>query len=536
MAEKDLFAPPSKEELKDINEALFAPPDDEDLGLNNESSVVQKIIGALDYPLAPVRGIIGQSIKEIKEPSESPISNVVGAGIKPLVEGPTVAPTGLEIAKEIGLPQEIHPDYEKFLNQAVEHAKQEPSGLDGLLNRIKSMYELQAVAQSIPASTADVAGMAIENVAAIPGAKLAEGMIKAPGAVINAIAGQKESALKATGQLQKVLEQGLRRETRGTAKDIERMGEFAQKNVVSPFATTQKMLGKVQSKLDDLGQKLGSIRQKTAIAAENWLASLPGEKAVEFLENGFHVAGDAKTLKRIEGKLKGFKVASAGNKEKVMNIVKDELRAIKEQLHGNNPDIVELSDMKRRWQEEIMWNKPDSDMLNREIAHDLLQQEANRAIDYEINHVGQFLTNKNDLAQHSALKKEFSQYANTELGLIKKRAKEIAKESQGLPLKDAIKTPMSYTPIQSTMASIPDMNKLFGPIAKMAGGTTMLSPMVAPIREKTIEGYRESQTQQIIPEERVMFEDEIKASNLSKDEKAKRRNLLNKHGRVVIGP
>lgn len=580
-------------------------------GKNNsgdDDSVLGKVMSVLDYPVAPFRESAYRGIKGIKEGKGVIDSGIdaVGGFIEPLFEGPSSAHSGEDIAKELGF-QSGPTDKQQALYDETVNAAKSKDPLEAMMAAQTLSGFGQMPAQFDPAKAA---GLAIDQAAAIPGGKLAELAIKAPAGTINTIAQQDEMALRSTGAGNDIIEQGMRRSSKGTKKELEELAAVAKEKIISPFSTTEQLLDKVQNNLTRLGQQISEFRNKSAdqiaqmlhdmtpeqldsflkkgfhsgvpkdiaeeisnVAKETqkdlknfegigksqgglisrtfdklrnvtnkagdmwdkfsnkvsmWLNS--DEKAAKlYIENGFHPAEmlhNSESRKRILNSLSGFTNATPAEKIKIMKWVDEELVALQSELKGRNPDINELADLKRRWQYQIDFLRDAKETPEKEMAYMLLQREANRAIDHEIDTLGKFVTNKDEKALHNSIKQDFGQYSTFETGLIKKRIKEI--KSAGEPLKDAIKTPYSYPRVQTALAKVPDFSKFTTPIAIGLSQPVAASPL--------IEGFHEIMTQPVPPEMLKQSSDEISKSNLTPTQKAERMNLLNKHGRIYTGP
>lgn len=450
-------------------------------------------------------------------------------------KGPSNAPTSQDIARRMGVPD---------LPMGTDNFK--PFG-------------------DIPQSA--IAGTALDAAMAYPEAAMISKGMGAVGRGARSVFGSDEQALKAVGIRRKDLAPKIKiSDFSDPYEDINALSKYAQENVITGGSGTESTLKRVKKKLQDVGTKIGEIRNKNQSAINDMLekyqgniesydqllkkkrASSPAESAmIERQMNGLN--NQLPGMKDIGEYFKGTftpkssyeridkeiasSLADVEDADKVRAIVKGKLDALDNKYQGDIIPIEDLTRLKSEWQRQLTSGRDALDRTVREDAYHFLQKEADRAISNEIN-FGDKILKGDDLAKHMKLKKEYGILKLMNETLSSKAAKEMTGANSLNPF---VVAPNS-TKVQSAIAKIPDQ----GPGGLATGGMAAgiqygnISNMrQGAYKEPYVFGFPISQTQRISPNELAPLKNEIQQnSELSAVEKAKRLNLLN-NGRVYLG-
>ena len=415
---------------------------------------------------------------------------------------------------------------------------------------------------NVPRSAA--AGAALDLGMAIPEAELMgaglKGIAKSGRALIN----PEEMALKATGIRKKATEEMLQGKTTEPFKKMEDVAGYAQENIITPLSGPTKMLQKTREKLGEVGFKIGEIRdraEKLSPQKFNTLLSSP-----EFMGKSFIPEF---TKENIFAKI-DQEIADPHYAEQVKNIVGAKLDALGKKFGASeilNPatnkielvpkpvPLKELTRLKASWQRDVL-DKFAGDFTLRQDAYNYLKNAANDSIVNEIK-LSEAALGGNDLSKHRSLSKEYSQLNTINDGLVDRISKQASSDAGIIhhlttPVTNRITTMAASLPKVGPINMMPNAKSLIGANIIEAGNLQNMNPY-APTNNM-IEGFQENQTDSIynqvmsqpLPpmmtqeQAMTMFEgqarDKIqKNSGLSNTEKAKRINLLNKHGRVYLG-
>lgn len=417
--------------------------------------------------------------------------------------------------------------------------KSASEGLDGVVEALKGPSHAPGWADimenvGVPEDAAFPAGLGMDILTGTAEGwalnKGAKGLSNAARGALDA----DEMALKAVGSTKKLNREMLAKAPlENPMQNLDKASKYAQENVLSPLSSTRKVYDKALQKFDEVGKKIGALREKNQALVSKWLASNPEkQEAAEYLNGTFE---PRKSLNRIFEKI-DQDIADPDYANQVKDTVAKKMNALLEKYQGKEIPIQDISKLKSGWQREVNFGKEAADYSVREDAFNYLQREADRAIDNEVTFGDKYLKG-DDLVKHKKLKEEYGMLANMTKNLRSKLAGEIASPG-GMKLNPLTweLDPTKSTRGQSLIATLPENPKPFG-IKSQAVGTAgqVMNMRDGEYKERTFEGFPASKTMQVMPQEVQMFESDIQKSDLSNVEKARRINLLRKHGRAYIG-
>lgn len=372
----------------------------------------------------------------------------------------------------------------------------------------------------------------------------------AVGAVGKYLAPEEGTALAALGTKASDVRTGIRQgKTGDVTGKLRELTEFAKdEGLIKPFSPTWRIANKVSEKIKNVGSKIGKIREISEKYAPEKLKEIldsnPGkygsfipefEKAAIFskIDLDFADPTTAESIKKIVAQRLDSLAKKHGNVEV----------AIDGKIYSSPKKISvsELSKLKAEWQDELRLDKFSGDYGIKEKAFNYLKNSANNAINSEIELTDAVLKKSAEgrklLPEHTRLKNEYKKLLVLKDGIERKLTRE---EGSGFAGR------MFETPLQSAAANMPE---------NLSGKTALsIQRAISPRFDQKIEGFPQSMTkpldeiafEQQIPlgMDPVAFIESIKAKEISKINKdtsltninkAKRRNLLEKHGLVYIG-
>jgi hypothetical protein len=469
------------------------PYADLDFTLGQPAADILEVVGkVLDYPAAPVRSAVGAAMDQ--PPGTTPldyIRNVGEAAVETLAQGPSLAPSFEELALKAGVPEDIAP-YVGFVGDVAS------GGIGGV-----------------------GANLALKG-----GQKVASGLMKGLSKVVDT----DDALLRALGLTSK--QKKLLLSDRAAADKLSEAVEYGKQEIVTanPFkANTKKYLKNVQDKAEKVGDEIGKIYPEAEKQFEKFsLNPKNADKVQEVLFDGFNFQ---KTPERLF-KMINNEIDSPRLRERVKEIIFDEISPLFQEFQGSNPGVNKLRRLKSDWQKEISWGKDIP--REKDIAYNMLQREANRAIMAELGHLDKIMTGSN-ASKLSKLNKEYGKLMELELGLRTKAASEVGQPHAVI---DLIDKTLKGQKMSSFLAKLPEGMKATGApgLWKKTGIGQIVPGGIRALPEPKLEGFNVSETIEILPEEAASFEKEIQSSQLTTSEKARHLNLLRKHKRVVIGP
>lgn len=386
---------------------------------------------------------------------------------------------------------------------------------------------------NIPQSA--VAGLGIDLVGGIGEAKVAGEATKLLGKGVRKLLDGDEMALKATGTTTKDFKSMINSSpVEDPMKEAREYGHYATKNFIRPFNSTEKLLKKVGMKWEEVGRSIGSLRQKNADIVTKWLSKNPNNMEVRsYLDNTFN---PQKSIQRIFSEV-DESIPSARAAEQIKDQITKELEPLHMKYQGAEIPMSELAKLKTFWQNEINFGKDAADYSIREAANDFLQREANRAIDNEFEFADKWMKGT-DKTKHAKLKEEYGLLSKMYSNIAAKAAREGAEKSNILTSLN----PLNNDRLQTAIASIPrDPVNLVpgmksGAVGAGIGALQVPNMRAGEYKEPMIEGFPVSKTVKALsPMDVQELEKTIQKSDLSNVEKAKRLNLLRKHGLIYIG-
>lgn len=509
MEEKDLFAPPTEKELKEID--LFAPPTKDEIAILNLKDIGSGAVGAgknileaisdvADYPFGIMRTAYDAAADVATGKSGIPAA---ASKVLESATDPSTAVTGKKLAQRMGISDKP---------MGNEYFK--PFG-------------------DIPQS--DLAGTAIDvGLGGITSA-IAGSAAKLPAVAARSILGGDEAAIRAVGLRRKDIETGIRTASYGDEiKNVEKISDYAKKNILKPFDETADVLNKTKIKLESVGDKIGKIRKEASDEVTKYLTKNAGKPELQdYLNNVF-------TPRLSYGRIKTAidrEIPDPEYANKVLSIIENKLGFLQDRYGNQDIPIDVLTRLKATWQREITSGREAADYVAREDAFKYLSKDLNNAIDNELNLYDKVYSGKL-LSEHSKLKKEYGILSLMNDSLSNRLAKEIT--ATGPMTLNPLEGFRTSTGLQAAVATGLPENIAVGPKtigtgAGILGAGRILNMKAGDTKEPTYEGFPRSQTFQLTPIELPGAKVEIENSSLGSVEKAKRLNLLNKYGRIYIG-
>lgn len=469
-----------------------------------------------DYTAAPIRGAAVGAIKGLKDQyydnniNPLPTLRQTSKGfVEPLVKGPGSAPTGKELAQEMAIPEE-YADEAGFALDML-------SGFAG--------PSIMNVGSKIATESAELLGRGASKVGMINPTESAAGVIG-----LNDRARQALLSEKGSGKYNEAL-------------------DYAKKNIISgnPFKSSAKsVLGRVQKKTQEIGDKIGALRSEAADDIQRILSS-PSKQNFQvvdqYLKNGF---GTPNSLNRMNA-LIDETVEDALTARKMKAFVKNVADAQMQKYQGSTPDFKQLTKLKTEWQNEVDYLKASQDRPWKQAAYDILTKEASNAMDNELDFLGKAgVFKSSQKARHNALKKEYGILKTIEESALPKASKLM----EGMPQPgDSLvyNVPFVGPFLKAAKNRLIDPNLAragqermapqIGPLMKnILGGAQVLPAAARPFYERpVIDGYSIEETQPVDPNTGAMILNEIQNdASISVVEKAKIISNYNKTGRIPI--
>lgn len=298
------------------------------------------------------------------------------------------------------------------------------------------------------------------------------------------------------------------------------LNESKQANILNTDLTP-----KSYSSFDALGVKQGTGQLQLPIKPV--LPVRPNESYEiinEYLNNGFTRKASLPRMATAVDKLK----ISETDKRKVMKFIEDEVDGDLKEFGKLKADrLAELDTYWSKKANNVMKDKPDTIA---EAAYGILRDEADVAKTFELDFAQKYKLAGPKTAELAKLEKEYSTLKRLQKGIKAKLVSE-----KVAPNIDLTKPPiLNNTRLQSFMSKYPDAG--IGDVAKgsMIAGPIMRAPIT--LNERFVEGFPMSRTLQVTPEEAMAFKSDITNNpDMDSIQKAKRLNLLQKHGRVYSG-
>ena len=318
---------------------------------------------------------------------------------------------------------------------------------------------------------------------------------------------------------------------------VEDAVEYARKSGIlsaNPLKSgTMDTLKRVHDKMNDVGVALARLRDNNTKLIDKYISENSHANYKDYLDNGFN---SEKTIERINAKI-DHQIEDVDWSNKVKEFVDDKLKQQFEKYGNRNPNLKQLQRLKKDWQSQVNYAKDVSDLNVSQTGYDLLQAEAKRAMDHELEFIGNAIGG-NDKVLHTKLMKEYQNLSILEDGLKTKAAGTYKTEKTFDFTKPGTWLPPA-TKVQSALSQLPTFGKQSAPVKKNFG-VQQFAP-ISTLRtlnnqtEQRFEGFPQSQTQQVDPATFPQEMEAINKSGLSPSAKAQRLNLLNKHGRVYLG-
>ncbi len=349
------------------------------------------------------------------------------------------------------------------------------------------------------------------------------------------------------------------------------LSNFARdQGIMQPMSNAEKMLIATRGKLKDIGSQIGEIRDKNESAVQDYITRNSDSPDVQDYQK--NVFNPQSVKDNIISQIDKDYQYNPRKSEAIKNNVLAELDPMIQQMQSaQKPDqsipIKGLTNLKAEWQDNVKnWQQAKvGDLPEKQQAYAYLQKAADNAISNEIA-LGDKIYQGQDLSIHNKLKKDYGFAKTLEPLLEKKTYQEFAKPAPGLNLNPmdlfgignignnpAVKTTLAtvlpnIANVGSNVGQV--LNTLSRPAANIMqnGKSSQRSPQSigSPQPEQMIEGFPQSQTMSVAQMaqknmQNPMVTEQMVRSTLDKDEslsniqKAKRLQLLNKHGLIYMG-
>jgi hypothetical protein len=381
----------------------------------------------------------------------------------------------------------------------------------------------------------DIAGLGIDLGLGVGASALGSSMMKGAGKGLRSILGGDDTAIRAIALRPKDIRTGIKTAGENEIfKNVDEISSFAKKNVLSPFSSTEEVLEKTKSRLESVGKEIGEIRKRSADKVEEYLLRNAGKPNVEnYFDNVFRPKlSYLRIKKQIDNE-----IADPDYAQRVMSVIENKLNSLQERYGDAAVPMEKMTSLKSNWQREISAGKESADYTIREDAFKFLNKDLNQAINNEISLYDKILKG-DDLAKHTKLKRDYGLLSLMNDSISARAAKEAT--ASGPITLNPMQGFRTSTGLQSAVATGLPENAIPNPKwtaigAGAIGSGRILSMGRGEQNEPKIEGYSAVETMQIAPIELPGAKAQIENSSLSSVEKAKRLNLLNKHGRVYLG-
>lgn len=443
---QDLFAPPTKEELAATsggasNKDLFAPPTKEELA---NFSPQENPEGFMDAPISnAVKWSAGVGLRGLEKVGQTldkyggaPTRAALKAGFEQgspkagllafkgqFGEDPALAPTGKQLAQEIGVPDTALSDVMPGLYHEAGQGIKIPTSLDELKSG-KYSRELGLEKGGLLDPTASGAvGLGIDVAADplnfIPISEVSK-LSKIPGAIEKMPGAMKafseSKAIKQAGGMLKDFRKLVGKDKvadygqallRETVPVLDESGKVVGESPIMAFGdTVEGVADKVATKKQELGKALGDLYKDTQGGVNEYILSDKADP--EVLNKLSSSTPSISSLKQevipeIKGALKGK--SKSGPVKAVENYLDDLLED-----YGNKPlDLMDLHQLKSEIGREIKWNR--AEFPNRDLAFKELYRNISNKIDQHMSVLDSIGAKSGDearLGQLKDLNKRFS--------------------------------------------------------------------------------------------------------------------------------
>lgn len=368
-----------------------------------------------------------------------------------------------------------------------------------------------------------------------------------------------KSAFLATGPSAKKFREAVSLDPEST-KSMENIGKFAiDKGLVQAGDKVDNVYFKASDMLKKLGSDIGDFYDRNQNKIEDYLKTLSDQgnhtEIQKVVDNTFNIQQQKPA---IMSNLENMIGAREGS-DNVLQRVSDHLDNLT-QKYGENPDIGDLHKIKVALGEDVKdWGKAQSESLPMQNAFRYLNGVFGQAIEGEIQNFSKVLA-PDELQKLKTLNKDYSLTSEIQDNALKSYSKKEVGSHFGNTL-GALGGMLGYAAYHDpTMALMTGAaGKAIGAVGenvapRMQATTAVMQnsllnsqpkALLAPLRgylgqtaqpQDYIEDFPKNMTRQVPAEQIFMMQNEIsKDSNLDNVAKAKRMNLLNKHGLMYLG-
>jgi hypothetical protein len=344
-------------------------------------------------------------------------------------------------------------------------------------------------------------------------------------------------------------------------RSLESIGRFMlDEKILGPTSKVDDVFFRSEELLKKYGEESKSIYNKAKDKIDAYMSNAP-KSGPEYLERGFDVTNKKeKIISQVDKVLKG-----SPEKEVALNKVRSYLDQVESEFGKDQvPDIEYLHKAKQEIGSQINFLKENKELPDTQRAYKVLLSTIQNAIDNELNYFDKIVGGKEgkrlrELDSKLSKLYEINNLASKAFGKTETRGLGLAASlgavgglgyglSSGDPVKMLGGMALGATAVPALQAGANKIAEI-APAAK----ANILDKIInkpesrifsIPLRgylssqmanDERIEGFPLRSTIQITPFDVSRFEDQINTSSLSNIEKAKRLNLIRKHGRVYLG-
>lgn len=329
-----------------------------------------------------------------------------------------------------------------------------------------------------------------------------------------------EQQFKALGPFKKQAKKARIAEEQGRGKTAKDIVEFGRKEGIFKFGrSAEEMYDEALASKRKYGEELRNIYDKSSNQLDEIRMKKPliGDRFSDL---------KASAIQDIEQR---FKYAGP-DKDKIIQRVSEYFDNIDEQFKGTKPSLLDLHEVKQELATRAKYAadaaKVGGEIPNLNSAWKRVERIVNNSIEDMVSNVpgeaGKRLKQAN---------KNYSLAAELH-DIVANRVDSVT--SQTTPFQEIIDSLDPITRMRSSVGSIAQKVEALPPgTAARASAAQMLAFQQRPT---LVEGFPSNMTQEIDPADVSLFDMEItKNSNLTPTQKAKRLQLLRKHGRIYLG-
>lgn len=358
------------------------------------------------------------------------------------------------------------------------------------------------------------------------------------GKLMQKLINPKNAAIRALGLGKRDVESAMQKAEEST-QNLDRVIKYAKDSgILTAGQSSEGIFKKSSERLQQVGKELGDLRSKVDTGIIDSLLASDEKFKEQYIKNSFNLSEEK--IADIVERTKQAIIDSGGTdsaQRAAIREVEDRLKRLKEKtsIFPNFKDMLKLKqeiDSSIYSKGKAIQKFGITDESLKKEALSFLSHELDKGLVYDAEVYSAFVNDKKLLNKLNDLKKQYSTLQTINTAARSKLSGEMANASRGSDLlKTVVDNTVLSTPVQSTAAVITDKIKIPPTLVPRSFQAMTARPTIL------IEGYDIHQTEAItdlrsIPEMETSIQNDLNLSNI---EKAKRLNLIRKHGRVYIG-